>query len=71
MRKSILVTKKKLVNPGGVKSTTMNLLISTLGPGLITLPSAYRQSGLFGGLMWFTLATVVSWLSVYSLVSKS
>lgn len=61
--------KKKFVTPGGVKSTIVNLLISTLGPGIIALPSAYRMSGLLGGLLWFVISTVVSWLSIYSLVS--
>lgn len=51
---------KKFVKPGGVKSTTINLLISTLGPGMVTLPTAFLMSGMFGGFMWFLLATIVS-----------
>jgi amino acid permease len=62
---------KKFIKPGGVKSTTINLLISTLGPGMVTLPTAFLMSGIFGGFIWFVLATIISWMSIYCLYSAA
>ena len=60
--------KKKFFSVGGVKSTTANLLIATLGPGMLALPTAFRSSGIVLSTVDFVLAAIVSWLSMYCLV---
>lgn len=69
IRESVIVVKKKFFSPGGVKSTTANLLIATLGPGMLALPTAFRSSGVVWSFVEFLLAAIVSWLSMYCLVN--
>lgn len=38
---------------------------------MVTLPTAFLMSGLFGGFFWFVLATVISWMSIYCLYAAA
>lgn len=68
LRRSTLVIKRKFFSAGGVKSTTANLLIATLGPGMLAIPTAFRKSGLVWGFLQFILSAFISWLSMFCLV---
>ena len=68
LKGSMIEIKRKFFEPGGVKSTTFNLLISTLGTGILAMPTAYRSSGMILGTILMVISAGVSWLSMFCLV---
>lgn len=59
----------KKFHAGGVKSTIFTLLTATLGAGVLTMPNAFRSSGIFFSFGQLWGAAIVSYISITCLVT--